>query len=192
MKFVLGVITGVLIGCLVLGSVFLAIRSTGPFQAAQARPASTHTAAKTSRPTSTPSRTAPSPASSIPSPAAPTASRTAINQGVVTFDLAITGVSGSGFTRLVSAAMTNTGSAVAHHVSIKVEAFCQGSRIKLGGKDAYQQELGSLAAGESLNVEAELSLNLADGARVLKNGADLAITIVSDEKTQSQKYTVNP
>ncbi len=203
MKSALGIATGVVLGLAVVVSVFFALLSSHPFQANPGQPPvettlpSPATLPLTVAAVTLPSTVAtasPSPPESQTSPVAvsPAPTRTPLKPPAVSFSLSISSMTGSGFSRTVSAVIKNTGSADAHNTGLKVEAFYQGSKVKLGGQDSIQQTLGTLKAGESRPLQAVLSFSLTDGARILENGARFVITISSDEKTQTLDYSFTP
>jgi hypothetical protein len=200
MKTTLGIITGVFIGCFLAIGALAVLRFSGPFQASQEdlsgrpvissprpsisfSPPPLSTAVSEHAPSISPMPGSPSPPVSQPSPA---------ENMKVDFGLSISGVSGSGLSREVFARITNTGTGDAHNTSLRVEAFYQGSRVKLGGKDYILQNLGTLKAGESKPVEADVSFNITDGPKIIQNGAEFTITISSDEKTLSLNYHYKP
>jgi hypothetical protein len=205
---VVGILTGICLGFVIVLTGLLTLSSAIPFQASQTSH-SGETFAPSPGPTlqiaaapvvdrstgQAPSSIA-SPVTPSPDPSRPVKSQlppdsTAVQNRVV-FDLSITGVSGSGFSRIVFARITNTGTADAHNASILVEAFYQGSKVKLAGKDNILISLGTLKAGENRTVQADLSFNIADSARINKNGVDFVITLKSDENQQSLKYNYIP
>lgn len=51
------------------------------------------------------------------------------------FSLLITGVTGSGLSRTVTADITNNGTDAANNVSAKIEVFSGGSRVQVNGQD---------------------------------------------------------
>ncbi|MBI2832264.1 MAG: hypothetical protein HYX79_08415 [Chloroflexi bacterium] len=106
----------------------------------------------------------------------------------VAFDLVITGVSGSGLSRTVTARVTNNGNAVAHNVWAKMEVASKGTKIQLSGQDYLRVEIGTLAAGASVNKEVTFNVSLSDGFSIMQNGATANLTLFSDEKTQAFSY----
>jgi hypothetical protein len=141
----------------------------------------------------TPSPAAPAaPASSSPTTSVPQTSPAPEIKKTVDFSLQIIGVSGSGYSRRVSSRLANTGTADAHNTAVKVEAYYQGSKIKLGGQEYILQNLGIINAGISQTVETDLKFSIADGTKILKNGVDFVITITSDEKSTSLNYHYKP
>ena len=106
----------------------------------------------------------------------------------VDFDLAITGISGSGLSRTVAAQITNLGTADAHNVWGKAEAFSDGSRIKLSGKEYLRVDVGTLKAGESTVKETTLSFSITDGLKIAQKGVLLELTVFSDEGTETFSY----
>jgi hypothetical protein len=204
MKTVLGVVTGVFLGCIIVFAGLSVLLFWGPFRTGQASPSLAVAAPSTlptllvsALPAVSPSApytppAAPEPAALPPAATVPLKSPPAAVKPVVLFDLSITAVSGSGFSRLVFARITNLGTADAHHASIKVEAFYQGSRVKIGGKDYFLQDLGTLKAGAFQAVQADLSFPITDISRINKNGVDFVVTLGSDEHRQSLQYHYQP
>ncbi len=110
----------------------------------------------------------------------------------VKLTLEITSISGGGFSRTVSARITNAGTADAHNVWGKIEAFYQGTMIKLSGKDYIQKDIGLLAAGNSITTEVTLSFSIIDGIKISQNGVRLVLNVFSDEFTQTFYYDYAP
>lgn len=106
--------------------------------------------------------------------------------------MAVTEVSGTGFTRTVTAKVTNTGNVDAHNAWGKVEVFSQGQRIKLSGQDSARVDVGTIKAGVTATAQVTLSFGLADGLKIQQNGADVQFTINSDEGTQTLTYQYQP
>jgi hypothetical protein len=110
----------------------------------------------------------------------------------VTFEISITDISGSGLSRAVTAQVKNTGSADAHNAWIKVDVSSLGQRISLSGQDSLKLNIGTVKARSSITAKASLSLYLGDGLRVRQNGAQLLLTVTSDEHTQTLPYNYKP
>jgi hypothetical protein len=110
----------------------------------------------------------------------------------VNFEISVTAVSGSGLSRTVSAEVNNSGSADAHNTWIKVDVSSLGQRIRLSGQDYLKVNIGTIKARSSVTARANLSLNLGDGLRVRQNGAQLLLTVNSDENTQTLPYNFKP
>ncbi len=108
------------------------------------------------------------------------------------FALEITNISGSGFSRLVSARLTNVGTTDAHNVWGKIEASYQGTRISLSAKDYVRKDIGLLAAGNSIMTEVTLSFSIIDAIKISQNGVRLELTIFSDEFVQTFSYDYTP
>jgi len=122
----------------------------------------------------------------------PAPSNAPSSDGDVKFAFEITDISGSGLSRTVTARIINTGSADAHNVWGKTEAFSQGSRIKLSGKEYLSTDIGSMPAGGSITTEVTLSFSVMDGLKISQNGVTLNITIYSDEYTETFSYDYTP
>ena len=146
---------------------------------------------------------APVPPVSQPSPPpgyapAPTTSPTPTNSspssqsGAVKFEFVVTDVSGSGLSRTVTTQITNAGTADAHSVWAKVEAFSAGSRVKLSGQDYLRVDIGTMKAGETVTRQVTLSFSIADGLKILNNGVRFTLTVYSDEHTEILYYGYQP
>jgi hypothetical protein len=122
----------------------------------------------------------------------PTLSPVPSKEGDVKFAFEVTDISGSGLSRTVTAKLTNTGSADAHNVWAKTEAFSQGSRIKLGGQEYLRTDIGLLTAGATITTEVTLSFSVMDGLKISQNGVTLNLTIYSDEYTETFTYDYKP
>lgn len=101
-------------------------------------------------------------------------------------------MTGAGFSRTVAADIKNTGSRDAHNAWLKLEAFSQGSRVRLSDSDFFRVDVGTLPAGASMTRQANLRISLADGLRLAQNGAQVVLTITSDEATQTFNYDFKP
>ncbi|MDZ4247411.1 MAG: hypothetical protein U1D67_09870 [Dehalococcoidia bacterium] len=112
--------------------------------------------------------------------------------GNVKFSIDISAITGSGFSRNVTARVANTGSADAHGVWGKVEVMSQGSRVKLNGQDFLRTDIGTLKAGETATREIAISFSLSDGLKMAQGGADFVLTIISDENTETYLYKYTP
>lgn len=135
---------------------------------------------------------APAPGLTTETATDPTSSPAPSTEGDVKFAFEVTDISGSGLSRTVTAKLTNTGSAEAHNVWAKTEAFSQGSRIKLSGKEYLRTDIGSMPAGESVTTEVTLSFSVMDGLKISQNGVTLTLTIYSDEYTEIFSYDYMP
>lgn len=110
----------------------------------------------------------------------------------VKFALEITSISGGSFSRSVSARLTNVGTADAHNVWGKIEAFYQGTKINLSGRDYIQKDIGLLAAGNSITTDVTLSFSIIDAIKISQNGVRLVLTVFSEEFTQTFYYDYTP
>lgn len=110
----------------------------------------------------------------------------------VKFSLEITNISGGGFSRSVSARLTNVGTADAYNVWGKIEAFYQGTKINLSGRDYIQKDIGLLTAGNSITTDVTLSFSIIDAIKISQNGVRLVLTVFSDEFTQIFYYDYAP
>lgn len=111
----------------------------------------------------------------------------------VSFNINITGIIEDGMTtRIVTAQLTNTGTADAHNTRVKIEAFSQGSRVKLNNQDFLQEEYNTVKAQQTITREVSISFSLFDAPKLMQNGVTLNLTINSDEKSQSLSYDYRP
>jgi len=110
----------------------------------------------------------------------------------VKFALEITSINGGDFSRSVSAQLTNVGTADAHNVWGKIEAYYQGIRIKLSGQDYVRKDIGLLAARNSVTTDVTLSFSIIDAIKISQNGVRLVLTVFSDEFTQTFYYDYMP
>ena len=126
-----------------------------------------------------------------PKPAPPPSQPTPTGSNVE-FEFAVTGVSGEGLSRTISAQLTNTGTGDAHNVWAKVEVFSQDSRIKVSGKDFIRVDIGMLKSGAAITKEVNIQFGIMDGLKIAQNGARFVLTMNSDEKTQELYYDYQP
>jgi hypothetical protein len=110
----------------------------------------------------------------------------------VQFSVGVTEISGSGLSRTVTALLGNTGTADAHNTWAKIEVFSSGNRIKVNGNDFARVDIGTLAAGSVVTKQVTLSFGLLDAPRLLQNGAQVVLTLTSDEATQTINYDYTP
>ena len=110
----------------------------------------------------------------------------------VNFDFAITDISGTGLSRTVTAQVTNTGSTDAHNAWAKVEVFSQGASIKLSNNDFLRVDIGIIKAGAAVTKQVTLQFSVLDGLKITQSGAQLVLTIYSDENTQTFNYDYKP
>ena len=112
--------------------------------------------------------------------------------GDVKFGFAVTDITGSGVSRTVTAQVTNTGSADAHNVWAKVEAFSGGSRVRLSGQDYLRVDIGTLKAGGNVTKQVALSFSIADGLKIAQQGVHLELTMLSDGHSETFAYDYKP
>ncbi|MBI4320870.1 MAG: hypothetical protein HY675_20450 [Chloroflexi bacterium] len=110
----------------------------------------------------------------------------------VAFDLKIGSVSQSGLSANVTATLTNNGAADAHNVWAKVEAFVQGSRVKVNGADYLRVDVGELKAKSAVSRQVTLSFGIFDAAKLVQSGGRFVLTVSSDEATQPFAYDYQP
>ncbi|MDD5702150.1 MAG: hypothetical protein PHU23_08895, partial [Dehalococcoidales bacterium] len=75
---------------------------------------------------------------------------------------------------------------------VKIEAFSQGSRVKLNNQDFLQEEYNTVKAQQTITREVSISFSLFDAPKLMQNGVTLNLTINSDEKSQSLSYDYRP
>ncbi|MBN1190675.1 MAG: hypothetical protein JXA46_13055 [Dehalococcoidales bacterium] len=211
MKAVLGIISGVLAGIIMICAIIAALTFWGPLDLAResagvkkgmAGPAETPQLPSTvviiPSFSASPSLPDPSPSaldtaiSPIQTPPVPQASPPFQTDTAVDFSLDITRVSGSDYSRRVSSILTNTGDADAHDTTVKVEAYYQGSKIKLAGDEYVLHNLGTIGAGLAATITTDLKFSIPDGNKVMKNGADFVVTISSKEIVKTFDYSYKP
>ncbi|MBI2957491.1 MAG: hypothetical protein HYY32_01490 [Chloroflexi bacterium] len=110
----------------------------------------------------------------------------------VAFTLTLGNVSQSGLSANVTATLTNNGAADAHNVWAKVEAFAQGSRVKVNGADYLRVDVGELKAKSAVTRQVTLSFSIFDAAKLVQNGGRFVLTVNSDEATQPFSYDYKP
>jgi hypothetical protein len=108
------------------------------------------------------------------------------------FDVAVTNVTGSGTSRTVTAQVTNKDTKDVHNARAKVEGLCQGSKLKVCGMDCVVEEIGTIKAGETISKQAKIQLGLFDCMKVARSGAQIVVTITSDESNQTFNFELHP
>lgn len=108
------------------------------------------------------------------------------------FDVKIKEMAGSGLTRTVTAEVTNTGKSDAHNVWGKIEVFSQGVRARVAGNDFVRVDLGTVKAGQTATGQAAVQFGLFDGLRLKQNGANVVLTVNSDQGEQTFNYDIRP
>jgi len=106
----------------------------------------------------------------------------------VAFELSVISISGSGLSRTVDAQLVNTGNANAHNIKVKIEAFAGNFPIRLNGDNYIEIEAGTIAAGEAIFRQIELSVSVIDGLKITQQGLRIEMTISSDEYGFTQSY----
>ncbi len=154
-------------------------------------PPTTPSSPTTSTSPGTPSSPKPPPTQAATTKPAPPPTPTPAAK-TVAFEVAITDVTGSGFSRTVTAQMKNAGQADAHNTWVKVEVFAGTSKVKLGGEDYLRIDLGTVGAGQTLERQVTLSFSLMDGLKLSQSGATFKLTITSDEHTDTLTYDYTP
>lgn len=193
----LGIIVGILIGIVLLAIAGVAIFVTRTNPSGQIASTETNTPIQSSiSPNLIASPTIKSsniPASSPLASPTPNSLATSSSSSAVNFVPSITGVSGSDLTtRTITAQLANTGTADAHNVQAKIEAYSQGTRIELNGQDYLIQSFSTIKAGAAMTIQYTVSVNIIDGLKILQNGVTFILTISSDEKTQTISYDYHP
>ncbi len=149
--------------------------SAGPGSVSTPTPIATQPAPTTQ--TAEPTSTAPT-----PSAAQPTSTTTAVAP-FVQFDFFIADISGSGFTRTVTAQVSNLGNEDAHNVYGEVTVTQGDSTIKINGGQSLIVQIGALPAGTSVTAQQDIKFGLVDGLKIQNSGATFTITIHADEAT---------
>ncbi len=87
----------------------------------------------------------------------------------------------------LNAQLTNRGYADAHNSKVYVRARVGDSYIAIDGKNALAVDLGTVAAGKTVqrDITFELQMSLAQGNQAQREGIVFEITIGSDERTQA-------
>ena len=110
----------------------------------------------------------------------------------INFEIKIISVSGAGLSRDVTAHITNKGPADVHNAWVKVEVFALGQRIHVSGQDYLKQDIGTLKRQTTVVVEATMEFILFDGLTIIQNGAQVFLSIYSDERTETITYNYKP
>jgi hypothetical protein len=110
----------------------------------------------------------------------------------VVFGLVITDVSGSGFSRTVTAEISNSGHADAHNVRGEVFVSSGDSSIKVNGQSSIKIDVGLLPAGQTVIKRVTMSFSFTDGLKVAQNGATIKLVVYSDELTDTLYYDYTP
>lgn len=192
MKFARGLILGIVLGgAIIVGGLFL----FGFFSThKQILNANTPTISPGSIPISSPSvSTINSTFNSIPIPSSTSLTVSQVpTSDAVYFDMGVTSISGTGFSRIVTWQITNTGIIDAHNVSFSAQVYSQGKLIRVNGLDSISKTLGTIHAGETVTDEVTLSFSLLDAPEILLNGVTIDLAIVSNEKKQTMTYDYKP
>lgn len=106
----------------------------------------------------------------------------------VKFTPAITGITGSGLTRTVTAQLTNTGNITTHNTRVQVKAFCDDKVVKLNGMESITLNVDIIKAGETLIRSLPVSLSPFAAVKLARNGGRLEFTITSDEGSETVNY----
>jgi hypothetical protein len=186
MKTTLGIILGVILGFLVL----MAIVALLVFM--YIIPAVSQTSITSFPAPSITYSPAPNSATPVPTVSKPSPTTTTSTGNDVNFVLNINSVSGTDFSRRISAELINTGTNNAQNTWVKVEVFSGGNKIKIKGEDFLRKDIGTLKAGMSTIQQVTLSFSPFDAAKLLLNGAAFNLTICSDQKTQTFSYDYKP
>ncbi len=217
MRAVWGIFAGVFLGIVLIVVLAALLAIFGPFRfdgetaaattmpdtpAAQITPSSpaiTQPTPVASPAVITPSKPAPaattplSPLTSLPPALSPLAtSSIPETKKEVNFQWEMISITGSGYSRHISSRLTNTGSADAHNTVIKIEAYYQGSKVKIGGKEYILHNLGTISAGTTQQIETDIRFSITDGTKIRKNGVDFTVSLSSDEKNLSVSYHYSP
>ncbi len=201
MKIGVGITIGVMLGLVVLGvGLFFAVTHVANSFSDESQEngtAAVPTGTATPPPTSNFAVTQP-PAAATTTPRSTgfpvaTITRTQPSAPSVTLGLNIPSFSISGATSAtVDAQIVNSGSGDAHNAYAVVQVYCQGTLVKIANQDSYRKDIGTIAAGATIDTQAILSVNLIDGMKILSNGAIIQLTVVSTEVTKSYSYNFKP
>lgn len=191
----LGIIIGVIVGVVILViGIIVVLRLASP-QALPAKPSPT-VVSPTPSPVPKVTSPSPSPTAPAPSPPAPTAPPAppvpvpTLKAG--NWEFSIAGISGSGLTRTIAAQITNTNTTDANSVKAKIEVFSQQQRIQLSGQDYLTEDLGTVKAKTTVTRQVTVTLSLADGLKVVQNGARFVLTVTSDKGAETLNYDYKP
>ena len=108
------------------------------------------------------------------------------------FDIQITNVSGSGLSRAITAHVTNKGSADVHNAWTKAEVFSRGQRITISGQEFVRHDIGTINGQTTVIAQATLEFGLFDGLTIMQNGAQVLLSVCSDEWTETLTYDYKP
>lgn len=108
------------------------------------------------------------------------------------FDFRVIDVTRRGFSTTLRAGLLNVGDFDAHHMQLKLEAFCEGQRIRLDGRDYVIENLGTLQARQWVTKTRTIGVGFSDGLRIQGRGITLKVTISSDEKTDIISHYYKP
>jgi hypothetical protein len=187
----------VIISVIGIGIVFGIVYGVIPLHSEVSPVAERQTSSQTPSPvpssTQVPSPSSVPPSTPIPSPSLPAPASLPPTQNVdVRFEFAVTDISGTGFSRTITAEITNTGNTDAHNVWGRVQVFSGDSLIKLDGKEFLRVDVGTIKAGETVTAEVTLSFGFTDGLKISRNGAEFVLNIYSDEFTDTFSYNYSP
>jgi hypothetical protein len=110
----------------------------------------------------------------------------------INIGLDIVSVEGSGFSRIVTGHLTNSGTVDLHNSVLKIEIFSNGKPIKNDSQTYVEKAFNTIKAGTSVTDVVAIKLGLIDGINVQNNGANFLLTFTSDEKTQTFTYQYVP
>jgi hypothetical protein len=160
--------------------------SAGTGSVSTPKPVAAQPAPTTTAPATTP---AGQPTATAGATSAPATTTTA---PFVKFDFVIGDISGSGFTRTVTAEVSNLGNEDAHHVTGEVQVTQGGSVVKINGEPSLTVQIGTLPAGTTVTVQQDIKFGLLDGLKIQNNGAEFTITLRSDEATATFSQFYQP
>ncbi len=183
----MGVITGILLGILILiaGGTLLVKYAVNQVSLASNQTNQTASSQTVTKPTVT------VPTNSTPvTPSTPAI--TSSSSDKVNFDVRITNFTGDGLTRTITAEIANTSSQDAHNVNGKIEVYSGGKHITISGQSSISQALGAIKAGQKMTTQVDLTFGFFDGLTLAQNGATVNLVITSDEKTQTITFDYKP
>lgn len=181
---------------LVLVGVGAVVYGMGPWRTAKApapHPAQRVPLFPTPLPTPTPSPTPPATPTRAPIPTpllgSPTPTLTPV---LPRLEVHILDISGSGFTRRVTARLVNTGNGAATGVYTLAEFFAGDTRVKVNGQNALRIDIGRVETGQTIQREVEIGFSLLDGLRLQRSGGRAVLTVYADQGTWRFEETFRP
>jgi hypothetical protein len=101
-------------------------------------------------------------------------------------------MTGSGLTRTIVGQVTNTGTVDVHNAYSIIEVRSAGALVQVNGQNSTRVDMGTIKAGATVNPQSTITISLNDGMKIAQSGAQVTMTIYSDEHTQSFTYDYKP